>query len=240
MPAGWEIFLVLAVVFFTTLIRSTLGFGNALLAMPLLTLLIGIKGASPLVALLGLVVSVLMLLQGWRAVNWRQIMILLLASLPGILLGLALLTAGPERIVKWILGLVLVVFGMYGVLEIRLPHIKAGWLSVPFGFLAGALGAAYNTNGPPIIIYGVFQGWERDQFRASLQGFFLVSNVLIAAGHGLAGLWTSQVLRLFLAAALPAAGAVFLGERIASKIPQDQFDRLIYTFLVLMGLAMFL
>jgi len=234
------LFSVLAVIFLTTLIRSTLGFGNALLAMPLLTLLIGVKQASPIVALLGLVISVLMLLQGWQSVRWREILALLLASLPGIVLGLLLLTAVPERFVKWILGVVLVGFGIYSLIGIRLPVIKSGWLAVPLGFLAGVLGGAYNTNGPPIIIYGVFRGWEKDQFRVSLQGFFVISNLLIVAGHGLAGLWTGPVLVIFLEGILPAAAAVYLGERIALKIPQERYDRLVSGFLILMGLAMFL
>ncbi|MFL7812726.1 MAG: sulfite exporter TauE/SafE family protein, partial [Anaerolineales bacterium] len=83
MPVGLGVFLVLAVIFFSTLIRSTLGFGNALLAMPLLTLLIGVREASPLVALLGLVISLLMLLRGWEAVRWQEILVLLAASVPG-------------------------------------------------------------------------------------------------------------------------------------------------------------
>lgn len=234
------VFLILVVIFLTTLIRSTLGFGNALLAMPLLTLLIGVRQASPIVALLGLVISLLMLMQGWQSVPWREILSLLLASLPGIVLGLLLLTAVPERFVKWILGGVLVGFSLYSLLGIQLPVIQSGWLAVPFGFLAGVLGGAYNTNGPPIIIYGVFRGWEKDQFRVSLQGFFLISNLLIVAGHGLAGLWTGPVLMIFLEGILPAAAAVYLGERISSKIPQEKFNLLVYGFLILMGLVMFL
>lgn len=239
MAGGLVIFLVLAVIFFSTLVRSTLGFGNALLAMPLLTLLIGVRESSPLVALLGLVISLLMLLRGWEAVRWQEILVLLVASLPGILLGLVLLTSAPERIVKWILGLVLAGFGLYNILGTRLPQIDRDWLRVPCGFLAGVLGSAYNSNGPPIIVYGVLRGWDKDQFRASLQGFFLVSNLLIVAGHGIYGLWTERVLLLFLATVLPAAAAVFLGERIAARIPQDRFDRLINIFLILLGLAMF-
>lgn len=234
------VFSILVVIFLTTLIRSTLGFGNALLAMPLLTLLIGVRQASPIVALLGLVISLLMLMQGWQSVPWREILSLLLASLPGIVLGLLLLTAVPERFVKWILGGVLVGFSLYSLLGIQLPVIQSGWLAVPFGFLAGVLGGAYNTNGPPIIIYGVFRGWEKDQFRVSLQGFFLISNLLIVAGHGLAGLWTGPVLMIFLEGILPAAAAVYLGERISSKIPQEKFNLLVYGFLILMGLVMFL
>lgn len=232
--------LVLGVIFSTTLIRSTFGFGNALIAMPLLVILIGVKGASPLVALVGLVISLVMLLRGWRALQWKEITLLLLGSLPGIPLGLLLLTAVPEEIVKPILGLILLGFGLYNLLGIQLPRREAGWLVFPFGLLAGLLGGAYNTNGPPIVIYGVFRGWDKDQFRASLQGFFLISNILIITGHGISGLWTARILTLFAASIPLVVLAVWLGERAASRFSQEIFNRVIYYFLILMGLLMLL
>ena len=45
-----EIGYVVAVLFLGSLVRSTFGFGDALVAMPLLTLLIPIRVATPLVA----------------------------------------------------------------------------------------------------------------------------------------------------------------------------------------------
>jgi uncharacterized membrane protein YfcA len=232
--------LILLVLFGSTLIRSTFGFGNALIAMPLLVLLIGVKAASPLVALVGLVISSLMLVQDWKAFQWKETMLLLGASLPGIPLGLVLLTSLPELLVRTILGLVLIGFGLYNLLGIRLPELSSRWLALPFGFLAGILGGAYNTNGPPIIIYAVFRGWTKDQFRASLQGFFLISNLLIIAGHGLSGLWTREILYYFLGS-IPLVGlAVYLGGTIASRFTEQQFNKVIYTFLVLTGLLMFL
>ena len=232
-------FLVLAVLFFSTLIRSTFGFGNALIAMPLLVLLIGVKGASPLVALVGLVISSLMLVQEWRALQWKETIYLLAASLPGIPIGLALLTSVPESLVRSILGLVLIGFGLYNLLGIKLPNLPSRWLALPFGFLAGILGGAYNTNGPPIIIYAVFRDWTKDQFRASLQGFFLVSNLLIIAGHGLSGLWTKEIAFQFLAS-IPLVGlAVYIGGKISSRLSQEIFNKVIYYFLVLMGVLMF-
>ena len=230
--------LVLVVIFSSTLIRSTFGFGNALLAMPLLSLVIGLKEAAPLVALVGTLVSIVMLLQGWEETRWKDIGGLLLASLLGMPLGIFLLVAVPEGIVIRILGIILIGFGFYNLIGIELPRIDSGWLVVPFGLLAGVLGSAYNTNGPPVIIYGVFRGWSRDQFRASLQGFFLVTNLLIITGHGISGLWTSRIVILFLASILPVLGAVFLGERIASRFSQEVFDRVIYYLLIVLGLLL--
>ena len=233
-------FLVLVVIFFSTLIRSTFGFGNALIAMPLLVLLIGVRAASPLVALAGSVISILMLIQGWQALQWKETLFLLGASLPGIPLGLVLLTSVPESLVRSILGLVLIGFGLYNLSGIQLPHQPSRWLALPFGLLAGILGGAYNTNGPPIIIYAVFQGWTKDQFKASLQGFFLASNLLIIAGHGLSGLWTPEI-GLYFLGSIPLVGlAVYLGNRISTRFSQEIFNRIIYLILILTGILMFL
>lgn len=240
MSEGALTLLIVVVIFTSTMIRSTVGFGNALLAMPLLALLIGVKGAAPLVALVGLLISLLMLQRGWEAIRWKDVGWLLLASLPGMPLGLLLLTAVPEGMVMRILGLILIGFGLYNLLGVKLPRLEADWLAFPFGLLAGVLGSAYNANGPPIIIYGVFRGWNRDQFRASLQGYFLITNLLIIAGHGVSGLWTTRILVLFLLSILPVVGAVYLGERIASRFSQEIFDRIIYYLLILLGLLLFL
>lgn len=228
------------VILTSTLIRATFGFGNALLAMPLLVLLLGVREASPLVALVGLVISALMLLRGWQALQWKEILVLLLASLPGVPLGLLLLTSLPEPAVRKLLGLVLAGFGVYNLSGIKLPKVDGGWLAVPFGLLAGVLGGAYNTNGPPVLIYGYLRGWDKDQFRASLQGFFLVSNLMVIAGHGLAGLWTPRVLILFGISIPLAAGAVLIGERLASRLSQAAFDRAVHYLLILLGALMFI
>ncbi len=233
-------FLVLVVVFASTLPRSAFGFGNALIAMPLLVLLIGVREASPLVALSGSVISILMLVRGWQALQWKETLVLLAASLPGIPLGLLLLTSVPEDIVKSILGLILIGFGLYNLLGIQLPSLSSRWLAVPFGLLAGILGGAYNTNGPPIVIYAVIRGWTKDQFRASLQGFFLISNLLIIAGHGLTGLWTREIGCYFLGVILPVGLAVYLGDRLSTRFSQELFNRIIYYFLILTGILMFL
>ena len=234
------VLLVTLVLFFSTLIRAALGFGNALLAMPLLVLLIGVQEASPLVALAGLMISLIMLLREWRNLAWQDTLILLLSSLAGLLLGILVLTALPETIVRLILGLILMGFGLYNLFGIRLPVLDRPLLAAPFGFLAGILGGAYNANGPPVVIYGVMRGWPKETYRASLQGFFLISSAIIVAGHGLGGLWTGQVWK-YLLISLPGLGAaIYLGERISKKITQESFNRVIYFLLIIMGILLFI
>ncbi len=227
-----------AILSISTFVRGTLGFGNALLAMPLLALMLGIRVATPLVALSSFTIAMLMLLGNWRDVELQSAWRLVLASFLGIPLGLWLLQGAPEALVKGLLGVVLVLFGLFNLTTLRLPRLTWKPAAFAFGFMAGVLGGAYNTNGPPIIIYGVLTRWTPEQMRATLQGYFLPAGILILAGHGLAGLWTPEVLRFYVLTLPLVVLALLAGSRLSRKLPPGRFDKLVYGSLVLMGVLL--
>jgi uncharacterized membrane protein YfcA len=229
------VLLTLLILFVSTFVRSALGFGDALLAMPLLALLLGVRVATPLVAFAASTIAVTILLRHWRSVDVRATWRLVVASLAGIPFGLLLLKYAPEAYVKLALGVLLVLYGLYGLFVPRLPVVRGEGLAYAFGFVAGVLGGAYNTNGPPVVIYGALKGWPPEYFRATLQGCFLLTGLMILIGHGLAGLWTPQVLRLYAFSVPVIMLAVFAGEKLNRRIPRETFSRVIYAFLVVMG-----
>ncbi len=233
------IWLVLLIVFVTTCIRATLGFGNALLAMPLLTLTVGIHIATPLVGLVSFTTAIFMLLGHWRHVDFGAAWRLVLASFFGIPLGLVMLTQAPEHLIKGLLGLVLILFGLYKLLQFELPRLQSSRTAYAFGFGAGVLGGAYNTNGPFVIIYGTLARWTPEQFRSTLQGYFLISGLVILASHAVAGLWTADVLWLFGATLPVTLLAIVLGNKLARFLPARRFDRLVHMVLVVMGILLF-
>lgn len=230
---------ILLIIFISTLLRSTFGFGNALIAMPLLVLVIGTKAAAPLVAVCGVVIAIAMLFRKWHLLNLKDTLYLLLTSLAGLPLGLIFLKTAPEDIAKLLLGLILIGFGLYNLAGLRIPEIKSQYLVIPFGIVAGMFGGAYNANGPPVVIYGVMRGWDKDRFRATLQGYFLVSNIAIVIGHATTGILTRGVLIYFLISIPIAVLAVLLGDRIVHNIPEDKYNLVFNIFLLTAGVLMF-
>src|SRR5713226_1842557 len=91
--------LVLAVIFLATLIRSAFGFGEALVAVPLLALLIPVEVATPLAVLFSITVAGIIVVQDWHKVHVRSAWRLVFSTLFGIPLGLLLLTAVAEYVV---------------------------------------------------------------------------------------------------------------------------------------------
>ena len=68
-------------------------------------------------------------------------------------------------------------------------------------------------------------------------GIFFPTGLLIVAGHGTTGLWTSSVLQMFLLALPVVFLAIFIGGRLHNLIPAEKFDKIIYAFLLIMGIG---
>lgn len=232
------VLLVFLVLFISTTVRATFGFGDALIAMPLLSMIIGIKTALPIVALVAIVIAVYILTKTWHNIEFKNHIVLIVSAIAGIPVGLIFLRDTDDTIVKLVLAAILIFFGLYRVFRPQLFHLKNDRYSLFFGFISGILGGAYNTNGPPIVIYGAMRRWEPRHFRTILQGVYLPTNLFIATGHGIAGYWTSEAITLLLICLPIVITAIFLGGAINKRIPTEKFVRYIDFSLIIIGLIL--
>ena len=235
-----ESLLTVLIIFVTTVVSATFGFGSALFAMPILTLLSGLATATPLCGFVGPTISGLILAQNWRLVDLASAWRLVVTTLVGIPVGVALVKYAPGSLVARVLGVFLVSFGLYRLVNGRLVQLTSARWALPIGFIAGVLGGAYNTNGPPIVVYGEMRRWSPTEFRATLQGYFLPTGLAIWVSHGAAGLWTSQVLHLY-ALSLPGILlATAIGGWLNRRLPVEQFQGWLAVLLVALGFLLWL
>jgi uncharacterized membrane protein YfcA len=225
---------VLAVIFLATVVRSTFGFGEALIAVPLLALVLPVEVATPFAVLVSVTVAAIIVLQDWRHVQWRSAVWLIVFTLLGIPIGLALLML-PEPVIKSILGTIIISFSTYSLVS-RTPFVLGNDRMAPlFGFFAGVLGGAYGMNGPPLVIYGSLRRWPPEQFRATLQGYFLPASLIGMIGYAWTGYWTFEVTRFYLLS-LPVVGAaILLGRVLARQFKDRRFLTYVHIGLILIG-----
>src|SRR5215831_11238206 len=188
---------VVAVFFLATLIRSTFGFGEALIAVPLLAFVLPVEVAAPVAVLVSITVAAIIIARDWRHVQIRSAIWLVFSTLFGLPIGLVLLRTVPESIVKLVLGVLVAGFSSWSLARVHAHDLKDDRLAWLFGWFAGVLGGAYGMNGPPLAIYGVLRRWSSAQFRATLQGYFLPASILGLVGYRVAGLWTPAVTRYY-------------------------------------------
>jgi len=235
MEISSTLLLILMIIFIGSLIRSAMGFGEAVVGMPLLALIIDVKSATPIIALTASTLALFMLISSWNKVNIRESISFILSTIIGLPIGLYYLKNTPDSFIKLVLGILLIGFGIYNLTVKNLPYLRNDRYSFYFGFFAGILGGAYNTNGPPTVIYGVLRRWKRENFRATLQGIFFPTGILINIGHGISGLWTDFVISSYLLALPVIIVALLIGSYLNSKLNEELFKKIIYCFIILIG-----
>jgi hypothetical protein len=231
---------ILVILFASTLIRSVFGFGEALIAVPLLAFFIPVRVAAPLAVLVSITIAAIVVVQDWRHIHLRSTVWLVLSTLFGLPIGLLLLIHGSEHLIKGGLGSLILLFSLFCLAASARLHLDRDSrpLLLTCGFFAGVLGGAYGMNGPPLAIYGSLRGWSAQHFRATLQAYFLPASLLGMSGYLSAGLWTAEVTHDYLLCLPAVIPAVFLGRVINRRLSMQTFSKYIYVALAVIGLAL--
>ncbi|WCL80396.1 sulfite exporter TauE/SafE family protein [Saprospira sp. CCB-QB6] len=237
----------MAVIFLASLIKSTFGFGEGMVNMSLLTLLLGLDQAVPLVAILALGGSAYILLQDFKQVDWKELWPFLIGALLAAPIGLSMGEYLPAFWMRKLLGLLIMVFAVFKLYqsyqiaedlgEPKGPEgRKWGYL---FGLLGGLFGGAYNVAGPAGVLYGNFRAWPPAIFRVTMQGYFMLLGIAVVSGHAYMGRYSPEVLKMAAFALIPIALGVFLGRFFNQKLSNPAlFNKLVYFLLILLGLIL--
>jgi len=229
---------VLLICFVATLVRSTFGFGEALIAVPLLILFVPIEVAVPLSVLLSIFIALVVVIQDHRKIEFKSAKWLILYALLGIPVGFVLLFFARKFWIEMLLGILLLVhssFVLFGSGKFKKTYNDRILLFV-CGFLSGVFGGAYGINGPPLVVYGQLRGWNANRFRATLQAYFFVASTVSVLGYAYKGLITREVLTDFLYVLPMAIPTIFLGRYLNNELKNNHFYKYIYIGLFGMGL----
>jgi len=230
--------LIIATLFFAIFVQSLIGFGSGLIAMPILAAALTLKVASPFFSLVALGMELTMLARYRAEFRLDSVWRLMLTIVIGIPLGIYGARLIDERVMLFLLGVIVSGYGVYGLVSPRLPNLEGrGW---PFGMglLSGLLTGAYNTGGPPLVIYATSQRWQPQEFKANMQSMFIVSSFTLIIGNLVGGHYTPLVLR-YVAFGLPfALLGMFVGFKPERYVHPAVFRKGVLVLLVVLGLTL--
>lgn len=149
---------------FAGILTGLTSFGGNLFAIPLLTLAIPVRDAILIGCLCSTVkmVSLAFLYRRWA--RWSEVVLLGLATLPGVPLGVAFLQHAGSRLLMFAAGAGLVLFLLWQFISGRL-HVAekpvSRWWSLPLGLAGGIMMSAVSMGGPPLRSLCVFTALEQ-------------------------------------------------------------------------------
>jgi uncharacterized membrane protein YfcA len=153
-------------------------------------------------------------------------------------LGIFLLRRLDEDITLPLLGIIIAGYALYALSGLKLPTLKARGWAYGAGFLGGLIGGAYNTPGPPIIVYASCQEWEPDTFKGNLQTFFIQNSIIVLLGHFLGGSFTPEIWSLFWRGLPWLVIGIVAGLSTDRWINPEIFRKIVLVLLVITGLRL--
>ena len=226
-------------------VQGVAGFGSGMVLMALLPLWWEVSASVPLSALFSVILNTGLTWHLRGHCQREEIVPLVAGGVVGIPLGVAFLAQVDPGLVTRALGAILLAFGLWQLAGLRAaarrpaaqggPLLSRRWAPLA-GLLSGLTAGAYNVGAPAMLLYASGRRWERDTFRANLQGAFWAAGVILLGSLVAAGLVTEETLRR--AAWLIPAGAVggVLGAWAGPRLGQETFQKAVLVGVVLMGM----
>lgn len=174
-----------------------------------------------------------------QTLDWRNVAPFIIGGMVGVPLGAVLLTYLDPGHVRLGVGLLLVIYSVYGFAKPAFrPHKVGAATDGGIGFLNGVLGGLTGLPGFIITVWCQMRGWTKDEQRAIFQPVILTGMMMIAISLGVAGAITAETLKLY-ALGLPALLAgLWLGFKCYGKLDDVTFRNVVLVLLLCSGVAL--
>ena len=180
-------------------VRSVAGFGAGLIAIPMLALMLPVPTAVSVTTVFTTLTSAHQISREWHQIAWRQFLFIFFHSAIGIGLGLYFLKLLDEDILRFCLGVFLILYSIYalrGTYTTRfLPRRWHGTLAAGIGIVGGLVSALFGAGAGPIyVVYFNILRLEKAAFRATMSAVVLLGGIARIVGYGSYGLGDSRLL----------------------------------------------
>lgn len=214
------------------------GFGIGLVALAFLPFVMSPVVAIVLTTLYALIFSLVIVIPLRREIEPARLTRLLIGTVAGTPLGVWGLAVLPAATINRLIGVVLVTITVLTWWRLMPRRLAAPAWGYGAGVLAGVLGGAVGTPGPPVILYAAAQDWSPRAVKANLLAFFIVNQAVILAGYGWAGLLDAHVLWLSAVLVVPALVGVAAGVALFNRIDAARFRQIVLGVLFVSGVVL--
>lgn len=224
-----------SIVFLASIVQGSVGFGFALIAVPLLTFILPMKVIVPMVVVYSLITNIMVMITARRHIRLSQIWIMIFCGIAGIPMGiLGLKHLSPEGL-KVMLGLLICITAISMAKGYRVKFKRMKMAYGVTGFISGVLNGGLSMSGPPIVLFLSNEGYDKHAFRANLTAYATITNsitIVMFIWHGFLTVDMVSMMGSNIVALL--AGSV-VGIIVARKMEEKYFRKIVLMLLIALG-----
>lgn len=208
-------------------IKGLIGFGNPLIATPILSMGLDNVVITPGMLLTDCPINAYITWKNRKNVQWKKVLPLLICNMCGVIPGTLLLRFSLPWVIKTILGIVVVILGLeMATRNLRPMRTQQGspWMRLVVAFLSGICGGLFGIN---MFLTAYLQRSSKDynEFKGSICFLFLGENIFRTIVYILSGLMTREACLLGLISLPAMLLALFLSGRLAPHIDERKLQK---------------
>jgi uncharacterized membrane protein YfcA len=174
-----------------------------------------------------------------RSLSWRNVAPFIIGGTIGVPIGTMLLTYLDPAYLRSGVGLLLVLYGIYGLTQPVFKPLQAGVVADgAVGFLNGLLCGLTGLPGFIITIWCQLRGWTKDVQRAVFQPVMLAAIVMTAISLSVTGAVTADIVQLYLLGLPALLAGLWFGFKLYGRLDDAAFRKLILLLLLVSGFAL--
>lgn len=218
-------------------IQSSTGFGFSIIAMSLWPLVMPLKYASAVTAISSFFVILGIAVKLRKHINYKLMLYPLISSTVTSLIGVAVMMAIADAIMRRVLGLVLVLLSIFFIFFNDKIHFRQTPVNgLIAGSVSGILSGLFNMGGPPMVVYFLSVTENKMEYNATLQCYFTLNGGLVLLLHLLMGNFNPQIAQYCGVSVLGVALGTFAGFALFKKLPFSVIRKAVYGFMTVFGL----
>lgn len=241
MPALMSLSLSLKFVIFATaifvsnIVQALTGFAGVMLSIPPSMLLFGPDMAIAVINALCWGVSVVLAWRNRRYLNLKGVLTIVGFMLAGMAIGVKLYSLVSPQIVGPVYGGIIVAAALKNLLVKPSEKPMSHWLSAVILIGAGIIHGMFASGGALLVVYLAATYHNKYTFRANVAAVWSCLNLVLMFKDFEKGMFNAQAFHLMLIAIIPLLLAVYIGNKIHSRINQRMFNYSTYGLLLLSG-----
>src|SRR5262249_47442869 len=163
----------------------------------------------------------------------------IIGGMIGVPIGTILLTYLNPAYLRTGVGVLLVIYDSYGLVQPTLKPLPSNRLiDAEVGLANGVLAGLTGLPGFIITVWAQLRGWKKDFQRAIFQPVMLAAIAANLVSLGIAGAITADVVRLYLIGLPAMLVGLWVGFKLYGKLDDAAFRRVILVLLLLAGLGL--
>jgi len=228
--------IILATYLFAAFLKGTAGLGFATTSLGVMASYLDVRLAIPLVIIPSLAANAMVMIDagGFLPIA-RRFWLMYASALPGLWAGLWLLGNGDTTLSRAVLGVAMLLYGVWGLWGGRISLPEKPRLLGPVGFTTGLVNGLTGSQVMPILPYLMSLKLTKDELIQAINTSFTLASLVMLVGLNRLGLFNVDVALVSLVGIVPVMTGIWIGGRVRRKLPEEVFRKVVLMLLTVLG-----